>query len=259
LAIDRSFDAFSGAVGLGYEVVPEVRIGANLSRAERAPSAEELFSNGPHIATQAFEVGNPDFSTEKNIGLEAYLRGDTGRFSFALTGFVSWFDDFIYETDTGLEEDALPVFQYFQQDATYLGFEAELSALLVEIGDIAINADLVTDYVRATVDGAGPVPRIPPLRVLAGLEAQSDAFDARIETEWVAKQDRIAAFETATDDFALVNFSAAWRPWGRTNGSAIFASVNNLFDVDARRHASFTKDFVPLTGIDFRVGVRARF
>jgi iron complex outermembrane receptor protein len=259
ISADRSFNVFSGAVGLSYEVASDVRIGANLSRAERAPTAEELFSDGPHIATQAYEVGNPTFDTEKSIGLEGYVRGDTGRFSFALTGFVSWFDDFIYDTATGAEEDGLPVFQYFQQDATYLGFEGEFSALLAEVGTFDINADIVADYVRATVDGGGPVPRIPPLRVLTGVEAQSDMFDARIEAEWVAKQDRIAAFETPTDGFTLVNVSAAWRPWGRANGSALFVSVNNLFDVNARRHASFTKDFVPLAGIDFRVGVRARF
>ncbi|MBC2777716.1 TonB-dependent receptor [Parasphingopyxis marina] len=259
LAIDRSFNTFSGAVGLGFEVAPEVRVGANLSRTERAPTAEELFSDGPHIATQAYEIGNPNFDTEKSIGLEAYLRGDTGRFSFALTGFVSWFDDFIYDTATGLEEDELPVFQYFQNDATYYGFEAEATVLLAEAGSFRFNADLVTDYVHATIDSGGPVPRIPPLRVLTGLEAQSDHFDARVEAEWVSGQDRIAAFETPTDDFTLVNVSAAWRPWGSANGSAVFASVNNLFDVNARRHASFTKDFVPLTGIDFRVGVRTRF
>lgn len=260
LAIERSFDSFSIAGGLHYDFDSGVRIGANLSRAERAPAAEELFSDGPHIATQAFEIGNPNFTTEKSIGFEAYIRGDVGGVNFAVTGFVNWFDDFIFDADTGLEEDDLPVFQYFQRDATYYGFEAEISATLAETGVFQINADAVADYVRASIDnGGGPVPRIPPFRLRGGLEAQSDRFDARAEVEWVAEQDRVAAFETPTDDFALVNASIAWRPWGRANGTAIFASVNNIFDVNARRHASFTKDFVPLPGRDFRVGARLRF
>ncbi|QLC24259.1 TonB-dependent receptor [Parasphingopyxis algicola] len=260
VGVDRSFNAFSGAIGANVDVAPGVIIGANFSRAERAPSAEELFSNGPHIATQAFEIGNPNFDTEKSIGLEGYIRGEAGGVNFALTGYVSWFDDFIFDTATGEEEDDLPVFQYFQRDATYYGFEAEISATLAEVGEFRINADAVADYVRASIEnGGGPVPRIPPLRLLGGLEAQSDNFDARAEVEWVAEQDRVAAFETTTDDFTLVNASIAWRPWGRANGTSLFASVNNLFDVNARRHASFTKDFVPLAGRDFRFGARFSF
>ncbi|MEM8694581.1 MAG: TonB-dependent receptor [Pseudomonadota bacterium] len=259
-AIDRSFDSFSFAGGLHYDFENDVRIGANLSRSERAPSAEELYSDGPHIATQAFEIGNPNFTTEKSIGLEAYVRGDVGGVSFALTGFATWFDDYIFDTETGEEEDDLPVFQYFQRDATYYGFEAEISATLAETGPFQINADAVADYVRASIDnGGGPVPRIPPFRLRGGLEAVSNNFDARAEVEWVAEQNRVAAFENPSDDFTMVNASIAWRPWGRTAGTAIFASVNNLFDVNARRHASFTKDFVPLAGRDFRIGARFRY
>jgi iron complex outermembrane receptor protein len=183
-----------------------------------------------------------------------------GGISFALTGFANWFDDFIFDAATGAEEDELPVFQYFQRDATYYGVEAEIEATLAEAGPFEINVDGVVDYVRATIsNGGGPVSRIPPFRLRGGLEARSDQFDARAEVEWVAKQDRVAAFETTTDDFTLVNASIAWRPWGRTNGTSVFASVNNLFDVNARRHASFTKDFVPLSGRDLRLGIRFRY
>ncbi|QLC21574.1 TonB-dependent receptor [Parasphingopyxis sp. CP4] len=260
LAIDRSFNSFSIAGGLHYNFEEDLRIGLNLSRAERAPSAEELFSNGPHIATQAFEIGNPNFNTEKSLGLEAYVRGDIGGVNFALTGFANWFDDFIFDAATGAEEDDLPVFQYFQSDASYYGFEAEISATIAEVGSVSINADAVADYVRATIDnGGGPVPRIPPFRVRGGIEATSDAFDVRGEIEWAAEQNRVAAFETTTDDFTFVNASVAWRPWGRAAGTSLFASVNNIFDVNARRHASFTKDFVPLAGRDFRVGARFSF
>lgn len=256
---DRSFDAFSGAVGAHYDIAEGVMIGANLSRAERAPSAEELFSDGPHIATQAFEIGNPNFTTEKSVGLEGYLRGTAGPVTFSLTGFASWFDDFIYSVDIGAEEDGLPVFQYFQSDTTYWGFEAEASALLARAGNFAFTGDVVADYVRATIDDAGPVPRIPPFRLLTGIEAQSDMLDARLEAEFVAEQDRVASFETPTDGFVFVNASLAWRPWGEEGGASLFASVNNIFDATGRRHASFTKDFVPLAGRDFRVGARVSF
>ncbi|HEV2745917.1 MAG TPA: TonB-dependent receptor [Allosphingosinicella sp.] len=255
----RKFDAFSGAVGASYEVTPRIKVGANASHSERAPSAEELFSKGPHIATQAFEIGDPGLAKEKSWGAEAYVRADTRSFNLSLSAFANWFNDYIFEAATGEERDELPVFRYFQRDALYYGFEGEVSATLFRAGGFRFVGDLVADYVRASIKQGGPVPRIPPLRLLGGIEAQSDSFDARVEAEWSADQDRVAAFETPTDGHILANASLAWRPWGKRKPTTLMLSANNIFDVDARRHASFTKDFVPLAGRDIRLSARFSF
>jgi iron complex outermembrane recepter protein len=257
--VDRSFHAFSAAVGAAYEPRTGLRFGVNLSRAERAPSAEELLSNGPHVATQAFEVGDPALDVEKSWGLEAYARAQLGPVRLRVSAFANWFADYIYQAATGAEEDELPVFQYFQRDARYLGFEFEAAAELFRIGGISVRGDLVVDYVRATIEGGGPVPRIPPLRLLGGLEAGSDALTGRLEVEWADDQERVAAFETPTDGHTLVNASLAWRPWGSRRETVLILSANNIFDVDARRHASFTKEFVPLAGRDMRISARFSF
>ncbi|MBA2467351.1 MAG: TonB-dependent receptor [Sphingomonas sp.] len=257
--VKRDFTALSGALGASYALAQHVEVGVNVSRTERAPSAEELFSNGPHIATQAFEIGDPDLRKESSLGAEAYFRVDRRNMELNLTGFYNRFDNFIYEAATGEEQDELPVFQYFQRDATYYGFEAEVSAPLFRAGAFRFVGDVVADYVRATVKSAGPVPRIPPLRLLGGLEAQSDKWDGRVEVEWVADQDRVADFETRTDGHTLVNSSLAWRPWGKARETTIVLSANNIFDVDARRHASFTKGFVPIAGRDIRLSARFSF
>jgi iron complex outermembrane recepter protein len=261
LDFDRDFSAVSGAVGASYEFVPQGTVGMNLSRTSRAPSAEELLSNGPHIATQSFEIGDANLKKEKSIGAEAYVRLDRPDFEVNFTGFANWFTDFIYEDATGEieEETELPIFQYFQRDATYYGFEAQASATLAQVGRFKIVGDAVADYVHARIKGVGPVPRIPPFRILGGIEAQSDRWDGRIEVEHVAKQDRVAEFENPTDGFTLVNASIAWRPWGKARETAIVLSANNIFDVEARRHASFTKDFVPLAGRDIRLSARLSF
>ncbi len=101
LGLERDYDTFSGALGLVYEGVEGVRLGINGSRAERAPSAEELFAEGPHIATQAFEIGNPDLAVESAWGLEAYARGRIGAGTFSLTAFRQWFSDYIILEETG--------------------------------------------------------------------------------------------------------------------------------------------------------------
>ncbi len=256
---DRSFEAFSGSIGGSYALTESVRVGLSASHTERAPAAEELFANGPHAGTQAFEIGNPDFRKETSNGVEATLRGNGDGWSFGVSAYHNWFDNFIYETPTGAVQDDLPVFQFRQAAARFWGVEAEGSVRLGEVAGMGFVADGVADYTRATIRGSGPVPRIPPLRLLGGLEAQSDMFDARAEVEWSAAQNRIAAFETATRNFTMVNASIVFRPFGKANGTSITASANNIFNVEARRHASFLKDYAPLSGRDFRLSARFSF
>ena len=255
----RNFSAVSGSLGASYALVEGVRIGVTGSHTERAPAAEELFANGPHAGTQAFEIGNPDFVKEVSNGVEVSLRASRPGFRFSVAAYYNWFSNYIYEAQTGAVIDNLPVFQFAQADARYYGIEAEFSAKIATLGGFGINIDGVGDYTRATITGAGSVPRIPPLRLLGGIEGKSDSFDLRAEVEWTAKQDRIAAFETATPGFTLVNASATLRPFGAESKASLTLSANNIFNVEARRHASFLKDYAPLSGRDFRVTGRVSF
>lgn len=257
--VDRNFDAFSVAAGVSYAIAPDIKVGLNASRVERAPSAEELFSNGLHVATQSWEIGDPTLAKEKAWGIEAYLRGSAGPLRFQLAAYHNWFDSFIYEVDTGLEAEELPVYQFFQADAKYWGFEAQAAYDLIKSDELTLTMDAVADYTRATIDGSGASPRIPPFRIGGGLEASAGKLGGRVEVEYVAEQDQVAAFETPTDDHMLVNASISWSPWGKQSHTTFFLSADNIFNVDARRHASFTKDFVPLAGRDFRLSARFSF
>ena len=255
----RSFNSYSGSLGASYGLSDTIRIGLNGSHSQRAPSAEELFANGPHAGTQAFEIGDPALTKEKSWGLEASLRGTGDGYSFGMSVYKSWFQDYIFETQTGAVEDGLPVFQQGQADADYWGAEFEASVKLAQIGDYALNADVVADYVRATIASSDPAPRIPPLRLLGGIEAQSKRVQGRVEVEWVDDQKRLSAFETATDGYTLVNASIAFQPFESLKNTSIIVSANNIFDAVARRHPSFLKDYAPLAGRDLRVSARLSF
>ena len=259
LGITRDFDTFSGAVGLSYEATPAIRTGINLSRVARAPAAEELFSNGPHIATQAFEIGDPNLKQEKAWGAELFARGSLAGATFSLAAYRTWFDDFIYLSQTGAEEDDLPVFVFLQQDATYSGIEGEVAFDLLETDSFTLGTELLGEYVHAKLDDDTFVPRIPPLHLAAALKASTGDFDVRGEVEWYDDQNDIAPFETATDGYTFVNASIAWRPLRGTNSVTLLLKADNIFDVSGRRHTSFTKDFVPLAGRNFSASLRASF
>ncbi|MXO86573.1 TonB-dependent receptor [Altererythrobacter aurantiacus] len=259
LGIERDFDTISGAIGVAYEADDAFRTGVNVSRVARAPAGEELFANGPHIATQAFEIGDPDLESEKAWGVELFARGRRGDAEFSVAAFRNWFDDYIYLAQTGEEEDDLPVYAFLQQGATYTGIEGQLIYDFVDTDDLRLGTDLRAEYVRAELDDDTDVPRIPPLGLSAALFAEMGQFDARGEVEWYEDQTRVAPFETTTDGYTFVNASLAWRPFEDNDAIRLLVSVDNIFDVTGRRATSFTKDFVPLAGRNFKASIRASF
>lgn len=264
---ERHFNAVSGSLGGSVGLNDRVRIGVNLSHTERAPSAEELFANGAHAGTQAYEFGDPNFRLERSNGAELTLHGHGEGYSVDVSGYYNRFSNYISESQTdqavceaaaapsGRDVD-LPCFQFVQADAEYYGVEGQVTVTLTRIGGFRLNADVLGDYVHATILDQGPVPRIPPARVLGGLEAQSEQLNGRVEVEHIFEQNRIAAFETPTADYTMVNASIAFSPFGKSNRTSLLVSANNILDVEARRHASFLKDFAPLAGRDIRVTLR---
>ncbi|WP_126173928.1 TonB-dependent receptor [Altericroceibacterium xinjiangense] len=257
--LSRDFNTVSGAAGISSDIASGLRAGINVSRVERAPTAEELFAEGPHIATQQFEVGNPDLTKESAWGLEGYVRGRAGPATVSVSVYRNWFDAFVYLQATGAEEDELPVYRQLQQDANHFGIEGEVTVPVWRKGDWTLLADARGDYIRATLADGSPVPRIPPLNLLGALELQSPRWEARAEVQWFDEQDRIAEYETPTSGFTWVNASVAWKPWRGTNNLTVMLQADNIFDVEGRRHASFTKDFVPLAGRNVKLSVRTSF
>lgn len=255
----RTYEALSGSIGAAYDLAPGWKIGANLSRAERSPSAEELFANGPHHGTETYEIGNLALRKERATSVEAILRGSGNGFDLEASVYHSWFGNFIYEARMGGLEDGLPVYQISQADAKLYGFEVQGEVTLAKPGVWTIKADALADWVHADITGQGPAPRIPPLRVLAGLSAHSPKLDLRAEVERVSKQERVAEFETVTPGYTTVNAEIAYRPWGKERPLSFTLAAHNLFDVTARRHASFLKDYAPLAGRDIRLTARLEF
>lgn len=258
-AFDRRFRLYSAALGAAFHPAEGVKVGLNWSHGERAPSPEELLTDGIHVATQAYEIGDPGFTKERSNGLEAYVQYEGPTTRASLTGYRTHFSGFITPMPTGALEEGFPVYAYRQLPARFIGFEAQLSQTLARWGDRSLSLDASSDYVRAKLKGNGPVPRIPPLRVMGGLEYAAPGLALRGEVEWNAAQRRVGAFENATGAFTLINASATWRPIGADGPLTLILSANNLLDVAGRRAASVTRDFMPVAGRDVKLTARISF
>ncbi len=258
----RRFRAISVSASAAIRLSPSFNIGLNADYAERPPAAEELFTRGVDPGTQGVLLGNSALAEERSWGVEASLRGFTSAVTVEASAYFHRFSDFVFAADTGLRVDGLPVFAFASDDARYWGFDVQLRADLARAQGWRFEADLLVDYVQADLlGGGGPVPRIPPLRLLGGAVARNPAWTIRAEAEWTADQRRTAAFETGTGGFVMLNADIGWRPFaeGSAEGLLLALSLRNLLDSEARRHASFLKDFAPIAGRDIRVNARLAF
>ena len=262
--VTREFDNWSASAAAFIRPTAGLFLGLSLAHNERAPSEVELFADGVHIATAAFETGDLTLNSEKVTTLEGTAHYDRGRFTGDLHVYHSWYNGFIDERPTGdqfyfeEEDEFFPIYRFVQTDAKFYGFELEGAYALWQDGDRKLSLEGAADYVHAQTD-FGPAARIPPYSVTGRLAWTSTRFDASAEVRHVGEQDRVAnEFELPTDDYTLVNASVAVRPFAQQNVT-LFAEARNLTDEEAREHVSFLKDIAPLPGRNLRVGVAYRF
>lgn len=262
--VDRGFDNWSASVAGFLKPMDGLFLGLSFAHNERAPSEVELFADGVHVATGAYERGDLTLRNEKVNTIEATAHYASGRFDGDIHVYASRYDGFIDERPTGVDYidadsgEAFPVFQFTQTDADLVGFEAEGSYDLWRRGNGGVlSLEGAADHVRAETD-LGPAARIPPYSVTGRLAYHSTPWDAHLEIRHVSEQDRLADFELATDSYTLVNLSGAWRPF-TNRGLILFAEGRNLTDDEAREHVSFLKDVAPLPGRNLRVGLAWRF
>lgn len=257
---NRSFDGISGSAGLVWLPSQNYSLGLSVARSVKLPNAEELFSNGPHIATNAFEIGDPNLKEESSFGADLSFRKLRGGVTFEVSVFANRFNDFIFDEFTGEEEDGLQVLRFVQRDAKFVGGEAHVDIGLVHTEPHHLGLELFGDYVRAELrDTDTPLPRIPPLRYGTGLVYQGPAFTGRVEVRHVDEQDRVAAFEEPTDGYTMLNASLGYRFFLGEMINDILLRGTNLTDEEARNHVSFLKELAPLPGRDFSLVYRLSF
>ncbi|HEX4910999.1 MAG TPA: TonB-dependent receptor [Permianibacter sp.] len=251
--------AFSWSVGGVYDLGANWSTALSYAHAERMPSAEELYSDGPHVATQSYEIGdvNLGIETANNIDLSLRYHGDSANLNLSL--YRNAVSDFIYASATGAELDELPVFQYFQADATLQGIElaADWTFFSAEAGDWILRG--FYDQTTGELDDGGDLPRIPPERLGLGLDFDSGDLRTSLDVIEVAEQDDVTAFETETDGYTLVNAGLIYRVYVGDHTADLFLRGSNLLDEDVRLHTSFLKDIAPQMGRSWQAGVRFSF
>jgi iron complex outermembrane receptor protein len=265
-ARDKSLDRERNEVGLSvsaganWSPSEALSVALTASRSQKIPSIEELFADGPHAATFAYEIGNPDLEVETANALDLTLHLTENLFRVETSAFATAFSEFIFQEFTGDEEDGLAVLEARQGDASFIGAEGSVEFDLIHRGDHHVMVEGWGDVVRAKLtDSDENLPRIPPFRVGARLRYNGGVVRADVGLTRVGTQDRVAPSEEETEGYSMLDISLGYRLFSGNITHDFVIRGTNLTDNEGRNHTSFLKELAPLPGRDIRFMYRIYF
>ena len=255
-ATQKDFDgsAFSVSGAANWEFAPNYKLSLVTSHQERLPLAQELYANGGHFATNTYELGNDQLKKEQSNNVELGFHYDDDQLDYHVHVYHNWFDDYIYAQTLDRYQDFRLV-QYAQDKAKFYGAEAEVGYQVSSIYKLSAFGD----YVRGKIDNDN-APRVPAGRLGTKVNADfGDGFSGSAEYYHVFQQDKIAAYETDTQSYNMLNLGVAYSGnYSNVGDYRVFLNANNVLDDQVYQHASFLST-IPQVGRNFTVGVNFSF
>jgi len=266
---DRSFTALASSANAVYDFGSGFFTGASIIHSFRAPSQEELFSQGPHLASYSFEVGNPDLDPERGLGKEIYFRYRKANARAELTLFHNGFSNYNYARNTGRrssQNQSLFIYQFTGTKAVLSGIEFSSQFKLSNNWALSTSASYThgkrklfeNEQTNASEEWK-PLPIIPPFKGNVELSYTYDKLKVGTETKIAAAQKRTGEFETSTDSYTVFNLFSQYRfeKWDLLH--TVSLNANNILNTTYRNHLSRIKEIYPEPGRNISLLYRMYF
>jgi iron complex outermembrane receptor protein len=257
-AQSRRFEPFNASLGATWRLDPAWALGLNAGHTERAPAYYELYANGVHVATAAYERGDATLGMERSRHAGATLEWRSGAHSLKASVHDTRFARFIALRDSGEVVDGMPEYRFEAVRARLRGLEVEMRWRLQTLPwqlDLTAQADTVRGD---DLDHGQPLPRLAPLRAQLGLEASRGAWSLGTRLRAAARQSRVPDGDTATPGHTLVDAWALWRLPVTAADLSAYLKLDNLGNRLAYNAAAVAtvRGLSPLPGRALSVGLR---
>lgn len=250
--VRRSFTDVSASAGGVYDLGSNLFTGLTLMRSFRAPSIEELYSEGPHLAAYSFEVGNPALQAEHGFGVEWYLRYGSDDVRGQVTLFSNSLSQYIFPRNTGLLNfrTLLPLYQFTGMNALMRGAEASTEIKLTNT--LVLGGSL--SFVEGTLEETdSPLPMMPPLNGRVELRYSTNTLTAGFSARWSSRQNRVDQFEQPTSGYTILDAVAQYQFGSGAFFHTFILNMENIFNTEYRVHLSRVKSIIPEPGRNIKL------
>lgn len=251
-AATRKHSGTSASLGTVWKFAPGWQVSSSISHVQRMPTAEELFANGLHMATNTWEIGNSQLKKESSNAWDLGLRKLSGNTTWSANFYQHRLHGYIYGRTVDADE-GIQLQHYTQAKARFTGLEGMVRQRLNRF----VGISLFGDVVRAKLDEGGHLPRIPAARVGLRLDATWKGWEGMAEWVQMGAQNRTTAFETRTGGYGMLNVVASYRLAGTP--LQLLVKAENLNNRLGYVHTSAIKQAAPLKGRNITVGLRMAF
>ncbi len=267
--VDRGFVIFSGAVGI-YRAWNKWKFSLAGMVVGRTPDLDELYSDGPHLGTYSYEIGQPNLKQERTFGIETSLEYNTQKSQMRLTGYQNFSPNYHISVaqGTGYEPGAdwiewgsgssgwLYKYQMKGLRTRVYGWETDIKHKLNKWiylgGSISLTRGENLSQNRA-------LEYMPPDKFQLSTEFQFEPLSISLNLKKVLPQTRLGEFETRTDGFSVLDINSSYTVHSSNLSHKFILQLDNIFNETYYNHLSRIKTIMPENGRSLNIQYRVVF
>ena len=235
----------------------------------RAPRIEDLFSDGPHLGTYSYEIGEPNLEQENTIGFENTTSFFGNGHELKLTSYINYSTNFhiLQKEGDGYIPGAtwiewgsgsagwLYKYKLYGKETLIQGFEPS-AKLNLKYFSLLANASICRGL---NLEDNEPLAYIPPDLLRIQLEKRVSFLNNTIEGIFVSDQNKLGEFEYPTDGYKLLNYNCSYTFKKNENIHQIIFQVTNILDETYYNHLSKIKMIMPEPGRGINLRYKVNF
>ena len=235
----------------------------------RAPSIEDLYSDGPHLGNYAYEIGDPSLKQENTFGFENTLSMFNSISSLNFTSYINYSPNYHISAKMGdgylpgadwVEWGSGPIGWLYKYnlvglEAVIYGFEPSFSTN-IRSSRISCNGSILRGR---NIDDDRPLSYMAPDQVRVQYENNFFFLTNTFEAIFVSPQKRIGEFEIKTDGYYLFNYFGSYTISKNDRLHKIIIQLKNVFNQTYYNHLSKIKMIMPEAGRSLNINYRVYF
>ena len=266
---ERNFYYGSYALGV-FKNWQNWKMSSNVMLLQRAPGIEDLFSDGPHLGSYSYEIGEPNLGLELTQGIEASLSYQKNRLASTLTAYSNYSPNFHLSSKIG--DGYVPGSDWIEWGSGSSGwlYKYKMRGLKTRIYGIEFDINYKADYVMISVDYSTvignnisegiPLPYIPPSKSrIKFIFEEIKNFTPTLQITQAFSQNRLGEFEQPTNGYTLIDLFGSYDLNVGNGSHKIIFQFNNILDEIHYNHLSKIKTIMPEMGRSVSIQYRFLF